>query len=138
MYKTILTNLPAQSCTSQSFIQLIQQRCPTNVSRFYLSILVGSTSRQLFVILVTLLSTFPLKLQSHTSSGPLKEKINLQSLLSTRLPSFHIRTQYRSALQQTFRHYYTFFVLALNPFSPKIAKQTVTKIMPYTLPRRDK
>ena len=134
MYKTILTNLPAQSCTSQSFIQLIQQRCPTNVSRFYLSILVGSTSRQLFVILVTLLSTFPLKLQSHTSSGLLKEKINLQSLL----PSFHIRTQYRSALQQTFRHYYTFFVLALNPFSPKITKATATKIMPYTLPRRDK
>ena len=101
MYKSIPTNSPAQSHSHAPnwYSRFVQPTCIETAC--------GLMSPSPFLIPATLSSTFPSTFKSHTlfstqtsntSSGPPKKKINLQSLHSTRLLSFHQETRHRGDL----------------------------------------
>ena len=103
---------------SQSFTQLIQQGCSTNVYSIYTWFDITTTlcyPCYLFKYVYLHISSphsflnTPLSMlhTSKTSSGPPKKKINLQSTHSTRLSSFHLGTHHRSTVQQIVQPCYT-------------------------------
>ena len=119
-YPEALKNLHNLTCkpsspVSQSFTQIIQQRCSTDAFRNYtwFAVLCYPCYPFKYAFLLhisshTLLNTPLLLLQtSNTSVKQSKKKSDLQMIHSNRLSSFHLGTHLRNSLQQIFGLYYT-------------------------------